>query len=258
MERKYDEQYVGTEYSKGRTTVSIAKELGTYNTTIRRILIRNGITPRGSAEVQDSLQGNNPFLENSEHANYFLGYIAADGNLADKNWKHFKYSIRLNTCTDPQILDSYKQWANIPTKTQHKKHKVYGTDEYCVEFCSKNCWEYLTKIGITSNKSLTLMYHRKITYDFIRGVLDGDGNIYVEKDTLIRFRLFTSSPVFAGQLYEFLKIDYTPTISKYNSIYTVSVCKQSECESLYHNLYDNATIFLQRKKDKMARFFEKS
>ena len=135
---------------------------------------------------------------------------------------------------------------------------MYGTDEYCVEFCSKNCWEYLTKIGITSNKSLTLMYHRKITYDFIRGVLDGDGSIYVEKDKLVRFRLFTSSPVFAGQLYEFLKIDYTPTISKYNSIYTVSICKQSECELLYHNLYDNATIFLQRKKDKMARFFEKS
>ena len=41
---KEKEQYVVEQYrDEGRDTVQIAKELDTYNTTIRRILIRNNV-----------------------------------------------------------------------------------------------------------------------------------------------------------------------------------------------------------------------
>lgn len=35
-------------YKKGKNTVEIAKEYNTYNTSIRRVLLRNRIVPRNS------------------------------------------------------------------------------------------------------------------------------------------------------------------------------------------------------------------
>lgn len=47
---KYDEQNIINRYNEGASPKEIGVELGTYNTTIRRILIRNGITPQNCSE----------------------------------------------------------------------------------------------------------------------------------------------------------------------------------------------------------------
>lgn len=47
-------------YREGRTQKQIADELSTYNTSIRRVLIRNGIIPKGN-DKQQRLCKHNPF-----------------------------------------------------------------------------------------------------------------------------------------------------------------------------------------------------
>ena len=47
---KYDEQNIIDKYNEGVSPKQIGEMLGTYNTTIRRILIRNGIVPQNCSE----------------------------------------------------------------------------------------------------------------------------------------------------------------------------------------------------------------
>ena len=49
---KLDDNYIVEEYLKGRTQKDIASELNTYNTSIRRVLLRNKVTIRSNKEIQ--------------------------------------------------------------------------------------------------------------------------------------------------------------------------------------------------------------
>lgn len=55
---KYDEQFIIEKYVAGQNAKAIATELGTYNTTIRRILLRNNISLRGVSEVNRIVKHN--------------------------------------------------------------------------------------------------------------------------------------------------------------------------------------------------------
>ena len=50
--KSIDESYVVQKYAEGESTISIAKELGTYAKKIERILVKNGIERRSRSEGQ--------------------------------------------------------------------------------------------------------------------------------------------------------------------------------------------------------------
>jgi hypothetical protein len=253
----YDESLIVKEYNEGKSQMRLAKELGTYNTTVRRILLRYGIKMRPQQEVKTVLKGN-PFLENSEFSNYFLGYLASDGNLVNRNKaKPNSYAITLNTNLDPQILEIYRKWLNIPNKLRKVWNKKYSVWEYSVGFSSKIVWEYLVSIGITAQKSNTLKFNIPLNRDIIRGVFDGDGCVSYSNKTKGRlncgckFSIATNSIQFALQVRESL-LHFKPTITYNNGLYEINIYRKEENIKLYHYLYDNATCFLERKKIKFG------
>jgi len=87
---KYNEKEIVTDYLSGNTALSIAERLNTYNTTIRRILIRNKIKLRSNTGIQ-SFVNPEAFFDNSEQANYWIGFLAADGYIGDK-----EYAVEIN------------------------------------------------------------------------------------------------------------------------------------------------------------------
>ncbi len=64
---KYNEQEIVEKYNNKVNTVILARELGTYNTTIRRILLRNNIKLRSSGEVQAKVKSNPFSIEKSQY-----------------------------------------------------------------------------------------------------------------------------------------------------------------------------------------------
>lgn len=78
MNTKYDELKVVKMYESGLNTVEIAKSFGTYNTTIRRILLRHNVT---LVSTKDRLRfvTDNPFKESDPTSDYFLGLLISDG-----------------------------------------------------------------------------------------------------------------------------------------------------------------------------------
>lgn len=70
---KYSQEkvdYILQSYAAGKTQKQIADELNTYNTTIRRILLANGIIPKGVREQQEVVKTNIFSNLNCKETNY--------------------------------------------------------------------------------------------------------------------------------------------------------------------------------------------
>lgn len=77
------EQSIISDYQIGLNTVEIAKKWNTYNTSIRRVLLRYGITPRTVKEVNARVK-ENPFKLGDEKSEYFLGLLLTDGSICHR------------------------------------------------------------------------------------------------------------------------------------------------------------------------------
>jgi DNA-binding transcriptional regulator WhiA len=104
---------------------------------------------------------------------YVLGFILTDGSISD-NDNSVKISIK-----DVELLEKIR----TKLKSNHpiKYLKAYGI--YCFSFSRKKMTERLSKLGITSNKSLDIEFPKvpdKFMSHFIRGVFDGDGSVFFE------------------------------------------------------------------------------
>ena len=193
-------------------------------------------------------------IDNEEKA-YWAGFIAADGNIR----KDFlKMRIELNI-QDYSHLEKFKksiQGENpIIESIRPKNHSCY-IDVNCKEFCLA-----LNNLGITPKKSLTL----KIDFDFIpkelrnhfiRGYFDGDGSInkylrngknYYEWEIS-----FISSKDFLNQILEELnkKRNFYPCGNNFR----ISFKAKQDIEDIINYLYKDATIYMDRKYEKIKEF----
>ena len=122
---------------------------------------------------------------------------------------------------------------------------------------SKTLHNNLVKLGIMPNKSKILKcpeIPEKFYSDFIRGVFDGDGTVKVKQK---RCKICSASKDFINGLSKMLKSmkiehklynePYT-----YNNIktdfYTVTIMRKKDVKKLYHLMYDNAGLYMKRKK----------
>jgi len=111
---------------------------------------------------------------------YAVGLISTDGNLS-KDKRHINF-----TSSDIQLINTYKLCLNKNNSiTLNPFSKRTKKQSYKFQFGDVNFYDFLTKIGLHPNKSLTI---NKITIpnkyfrDFLRGHLDGDGSIIFYKD----------------------------------------------------------------------------
>jgi len=86
----------------------------TYNTTIKRILLRNNIELKDQSEAQASIT-KNPFenYQTEESAAYWLGYLIADGCVSVGKGG---YRVVINTNKDPEHLQKYADYIGKPLK----------------------------------------------------------------------------------------------------------------------------------------------
>lgn len=237
---KYNEPEIVSLYTQGKTQHEIADLYGTYNTTIRRILLRNGIIPRNQSEALVSVK-ENPFTSKTEAANYWLGYLIADGCISNGNGG---YRVIINTNKDPEHLETYGLYINRPVQSYYNKR--YKVKEYAVVFYNKSIVNELIELGITPNKSLDLKLNITLNRDIVRGVFDGDGSVAANGSVTIT----SGSKAFVEQLGNFFsdnKIRFSVhTDHRGNSCYNLYIKDRGLFYSL---LYDNATIMLKRKEE---------
>ncbi|NCD07759.1 MAG: hypothetical protein EOL97_16745 [Spirochaetia bacterium] len=240
------EKFIVTEYLSGKNQKEIANQLNTYNTSIRRVLLRNNIPLISSAERWSNRD--NVFDNMSEEAQYWIGFLAADGGIHSKSNKIYLGSSE----KDHAHLELYSKFVKAPIKRVY--NKTYDIYETRVIFRDKIIKDFLVDIGITPNKSKTLKLSIPINRHILRGVFDGDGYARKNKGYI---EIATASENFKNQISDFLYSENIHhTIHKNTeTLFIIGVYKKTECKKLYELFYNNATIFLERKKRVLSPFY---
>ena len=199
----------------------------------------------------------------TEEKAYWLGFLMADGyNHQSKNC----VALRVQE-EDKEILRKYKLFlkTNAPIHTFNRTTAVNRLNRnYCeLNICSPKFSDSLAKIGCVQGKTYTLEFPdipKSLYSHFIRGFFDGDGCISVTKRKDRTKHSLQYQLNFVGKESVILKIQdiicsntgvFKTKLRNRNSFAKcISWSGRIVCKKILDYLYNNATVYLERKYNK--------
>lgn len=198
----------------------------------------------------------------TEEDAYWLGFLYADGCITDNG--HVYLSLK---STDKIHLEKFSKYINCRNEVKIYRakcgNKIY--EKCSIQFASQHLKSNFIRLGIIPRKSLILTFPtfeqvpEHLMIYFIRGYFDGDGHIKNNKNT-IAFELLGTYEFLEG-LVCFLKLEKCEYLIRkdkrhFNNTYRLILKTQKSLE-LFHNIYDKATIYLDRKYEKFNEILDK-
>lgn len=198
----------------------------------------------------------------SEVKAYFLGLLLADG-FVYRNLRELEDTFLIGLMLsekDFYMVERFKSEINIRRKIVVDKRDGSG----CISLTSNKMASDLAKFGVTENKTehayLPILEDKNLMRHMIRGIIDGDGfiNSYISnrRNELFRIGVCGTYATVKG-LNDYLvdELDvFDRVVTKTENIYMVDWASRRDFESICNYLYDDATIYLKRKKDKFDEF----
>lgn len=198
----------------------------------------------------------------NQNSAYLLGFIAADGNITlDEYNRPARLSIGLST-KDIAFLEKVKILLDFsgPIITRKQILKTNNKEYSCslLRINSRKLCQKIYDLGIKNKKSLTIKWlkniPKKYIHHFVRGYFDGDGSICQRTDKTKNpaIEILGTFNFISNIRKEFSKNTLTKprSIRKRNKIYLLYINGFPGCKSFKNWIYTNATIFLDRKKNK--------
>jgi len=199
LRREIDAEEIRRLYvDEGWTMAELAEHYGCSEMTIRRRLDDLDIPSRPPGPQPSSFLFENDFIEWSTDLAYAVGLIVTDGNLS-KDGRHMCVVSK-----DIDLLETLRQCLGLEnTIAQHRGD--WGHNAYRLQWGNRNFYDWLVNIGLMPAKSLQLgplAVPDDYLADFVRGCLDGDGNIDIYTD---RYNIFKNEKY----VYERLFVRFT-------------------------------------------------
>jgi hypothetical protein len=243
------QEYIINNYGKISNKL-IKESLNCSNSVIYDTLRKFKIPFRKSGSIINL--GLDKIDKESEWFQYFIGWIASDGNI---QYKKGDYRVSLSI-KDESIVDLFL--GLLPGAKKYTVEKSNGT-MYILHIGNEAITKSFVDIGITPNKSNTLMMKNfKINNHFIRGVFDGDGNVRNISLSKKREAKITSGSIeFILQLQEELeKNNIKSSIYKNGKAFNLTTTSFAETEKFYIYMYNNCgEMYLKRKKSLFEAMF---
>lgn len=266
-------------YADNKSLETIGKEFGITHGGVRQIFVKNNIERRNADDCHRKYEINEDFFDtiDTEEKAYFLGFLYADGcNNMNHMWS---ISLELKD-TDKEILDKLSSLIHIDPIVAKKQVKTYdriknGKGVFSkLSINSKHMCLTLNSFGLTPNKSLTLKYPEQLSDNlhkhFIRGYFDGDGSISNEENKVSDCGMLSTNEFckYIKQLIEKYKISSSihqhwiyksseDEEKKKTNVYRISLSGNRNIEKFLHWIYDDATIYLDRKYQRYLKFLKK-
>lgn len=197
------------------------------------------------------------FKKWSDSMAYVLGFIAADGNICKTGNSHM---IQVAS-DDKDIIEKIKFVLSLGSPVQKCK-RTNSKTSYQIRFSDKKTYNYLLKLRVTPNKSLTLQppknIPKKYLRHYLRGFFDGDGSVWesnrTDKKRLVSV-FYTASTRMAKFIHKEVKkicseftgkIQETQTPNRDKLYYSIALGHRDSL-LLSKYLYKEANIFLERK-----------
>jgi hypothetical protein len=193
---------------------------------------------------------------------YAIGLITSDGNLSSDG-RHINF-----TSKDFSLAQSFKKCLKLDNKIGRKARGGSQDKIYCVvQFGDKNFYHFLLAIGLMPAKSKVLgklQIPDAYFVDFLRGCIDGDGNIITVKHPesqhlQLRIRITSASLQFLewlkSKIYVNIQVDggwiYSP---KSQSVHSLTYGKSDAIKIGRSIYYHDVEHYLHRKFDNIKMF----
>lgn len=209
---------------------------------------------------------------NTEQKAYWLGFLYADGYVS-KDLMTIELTLQEK---DLEHIYKFKEFMNSSSDIKCKNINLNDKSfvAYRLTICSKKIANDLNKMGCTPNKSLTLKFPsldilpKELINHFIRGYFDGDGTVCLS----LQNKAYKTKQLLISILgtEDFLEhcasnISNSTFTRKRIVLYNKSNGKASyiswngniTCMKVYNYLYNNATIYLERKQNKFIAVLDR-
>lgn len=243
--------------NKNLTLKEIAIKINVSYNTILRYCKKYSLTSNtGSKGAKKYNIDENYFEEiDTEEKAYWLGFIAADGNLhaSVKNKPINRIQINLKK-DDKNHLEKFQR----AIKSNYILNEKVVNNSSVVQLkinCTKMCNDLIAK-NITPKKSLIVTMPelpQHLVRHYIRGYFDGDGNIknFYDKNNRHRYNFNIVGGIdMLEQIQQHIPCSTSIyKLKRVNEIFSLETTKKNNIIIIYNYLYNNATIYLERKKD---------
>jgi hypothetical protein len=252
-----NENDVVNQYVLLKNIHKVAKHFKVSSTTISRIIKSNGIELTNRRyDVNHNYFDN---IDNEEKA-YWLGFIYADGYIRERksgNSLEIKLSIK-----DVDHLNKFKKCieSNHLIKESYSKVKYKGgiSTSHMVHLAmySTKLVNSVKSVGIHSRKTFTIgrpNIDDDLIPHFIRGYFDGDGSFSFNPEKYINKTQIVSA---SDEFKKFIIDELSKNNIKINLYSEIKLQIQNKMDNLkfYNYIYQNAKIYLNRKKEKYEEF----
>ena len=241
----------------------VSEKFGLCLPTISKIL-KNEIKYSKAQIFNPEMIENYFSIIDSECKAYFLGLIIADGNVfLDKSGnRQASISITLDS-NDKYILEKFKKELKTNTAISNDGR---GCSQIAVR--SNKMATDLSNYGVVPNKSLItylpLLTDDKFMPHLIRGIMDGDGSIFMKEID----KKFIHAISFCGSdrlmndlssyLYNTLLLNTKPSIYKYSdrNLSEIKIQKKDDILKYGNWIYKDSSIYLLRKRESYNLFLK--
>jgi hypothetical protein len=208
----------------------------------------------------------NFFKEWSAEMAYVLGLIYTDGNLhIRKDKSGYELGILSFGQKEKELVEKFLKLMNCDAIIRYRERleleNTTAGELYYFAIGNNDIAKDLIKLGITPNKSLNMKFPEipdKYFKDFVRGLFDGDGSVYLDGNTL-RVKLLSGSLEFIESLNKILanigfasrKIDTSHLLKESKPrAYFICYSSKSAVKQFYDFVYHNTSeaIYYSRKK----------
>jgi len=252
---------------KNLSMLAIANIYKRNSSCIKRVLLEQKIKIRDTNFYKSKSFNENYFdkIDNQDKA-YWLGFLYADGYITNQKTFGIKLSVKDFSHLE-KLKNSLESAHNIYIYTNNNG---YGKgNKYCALYIqNSNFFNSLIKAGICKNKSRKIeipnIKNEYISH-FIRGIFDGDGSVSYAVDKKYDYCMPIVSICGLRNILIWIKKQLpnkVPSIYKdYHKNKITNCCSLSfgginNIKIFFDYIYNDADIFLERKKEKFEEIFK--
>jgi hypothetical protein len=253
---------MATSYANGAILKEVAKAFDISPTSVRRLLLQRGVVLRKRGVSRTHEVNERYFDEIGEQQAYWLGFLQGDGSITTEG-----VTLRLKEADRPHVVafrDALGSTQSIDENTATMRGKSFVN--YSARIYSVRLVRRLGELGLRPRKTFDSEFPDYLTPDllphWLRGLFDADGCIH---------RLANSHSLMWSLCgYEDLMISTRAYIERVIDQGRVKLSNQTSCDSrwasfsyggittpraLYRHLYEDATVWLGRKRDIFEQCF---
>jgi intein-encoded DNA endonuclease-like protein len=245
-----EEQEICRRYLSNESSLKIAKDFKCSKYAILQILKRNSVDRRTTSEACRIYSINESvFEENTEGSMYWAGFLMADGNLFESKKVSKRIQIGLHN-KDREHLEKL----NLFLQTDRPLYRENKGTASKLIISSERIFDSLKRFGLKPKKSKTAKASNFAAKNrhFWRGVVDGDGSIYFDKQGPCLSLVGSKSIVQQFRDFVLMHVNTEAKVLTHKTIFEIKLSGEKAI-AIIKELYKDCSWFLERKNEKAKR-----